>query len=64
MSRKHHSEPTDHPTHPTGGPGGVSQRQVEKANAAETSDTSRKERMVDIGRAENTAARQKEGRGR
>jgi hypothetical protein len=63
MSHNHLCDTDDYPIPPAKDSGEMNPGQVEKANAARMSETPRKKRMVEIGRGENTAARQTKGRG-
>jgi len=61
MSRKHQSDPKDHPTHPVKGEDQATPGQVHTENVNTGTNQSTKDKMVDIGRGENTAGRQNHG---
>ena len=63
MSRKHQSKPTDHPTHPVKDPNEVNQSQAGGTNSPMSSDRSRDDKLVEVGRGMQTSGRQTEPQG-
>jgi hypothetical protein len=64
MSRKHHSEPKDHPTHPVKAPNEVNQSQAGGTNGPMSDGhLSQDEKLVEVGRGMQTSGRQTEPRG-
>lgn len=60
MSRKHQSKLTDHPTHPVKDPNEVNQSQVGGTNSPMSSNQSRDDKLVEVGRGMQTSGRQTE----
>lgn len=63
MSRKHQSDTTDHPTHPVKDPNEVNQSQAGGTNSPMSSDRSRDDKLVEVGRGMQTSGRQTEPQG-
>jgi hypothetical protein len=59
MSRKHQSEPTDHPTHMTKDDQNVSAGQITQGNMDEAGRQSRDDKLVQVGRGIQTTGRMK-----
>lgn len=63
MSRKHHSEPKDHPTHQVKDPNEPNQSQASGTNGPMSSDQSQDKKLVEVGRGMQTSGRQTEPQG-
>ena len=63
MSRKHHSEPKDHPTHGVKAPDEPNQSQAGGTNSPMSMDQSQDKKLVEVGRGMQTSGRQTEPQG-